>query len=225
VPANAHRHHLDRVMQPLQNCAKRFAHLAIAQRVGLRVPTYWDRTGGLPESVRDRPIVISPSWPPAWPHPVPRFHAGADGLRPSNRSGRKTASLSLERAGTSTPAPSKAGHPGFRRSPPPVRHRAGKAEWWRAPIVTPPALATLSLSVSFQAVTSDLSCCHRPGDNTARFSVLRAGAPSHMVIGGHGAGRDRFGPFNWHNLAFDPFKPSQPAGQRAMRESLCGVVV
>ena len=73
-------------------------------------------------------------------------------------------------------------------------------------------------SGSFQAVTFDLSCCHRPGDDTARFSVLRAGAPAHMVIGGHSAGRGRFGPFNWHNLAFDPFNLSQPAEQRVACE-------
>ena len=52
----------------------------------------------------------------------------------------------------------------------------------------------------------------------------RSAASTRSQCPSGGAGPSRvFGPFNWHNLAFDPFKLSPSASQCAMHESLCGV--
>jgi hypothetical protein len=40
----------------------------------------------------------------------------------------------------------------------------------------------LAVSVSLQAVTFDLSCCHQPGDLNERFSALTAEVPTHMTF-------------------------------------------
>lgn len=72
------------------------------------------------------------------------------------------------------------------------------------------------LSVSLQAVTFALSCCHRVFEQVSRFSGLGIGAHAHMVIQGHGDGTGRFAPFIWHNLAFDPFNLS-PSAKRSAR--------
>ena len=64
------------------------------------------------------------------------------------------------------------------------------------------------------------------GSSAGSFTHGRSAASTSSQRASGGACPSRvFGPFNWHNLAFDPFKLSPPAGQRAMRESLCGVVV
>jgi len=42
------------------------------------------------------------------------------------------------------------------------------------------------VSVSLQAVTFDLSCCHRSSDPTARFSKVAARVGTHMMFEGRG---------------------------------------
>src|SRR5450631_3994714 len=68
---------------------------------------------------------------------------------------------------------------------------------------------------------------HSVTDSSARsLTHGRSAATTRSQRPSGGAGPSCvFGPFNWHNLAFDPFKLSPPAGQRAMRESLCRVAV
>ena len=62
-------------------------------------------------------------------------------------------------------------------------------------------------------------------DNSAgSLTYGRSGASTGSQPPSGGACPSRlFGSFNWHNLAFDPYKLSPRAGLRAMSESLCGV--
>lgn len=72
------------------------------------------------------------------------------------------------------------------------------------------------LSVSLQAVTFDLSCCHPPGDLNEHLLALTAGAATHMMFEGHGGRTGLFAPFIWHNIAIDPFNLS-PSAQPSTR--------
>ncbi len=72
-------------------------------------------------------------------------------------------------------------------------------------------LVSQRVSVSLQAVTFALSCCHRLIEQISRFSGLGGIAHAHIVIQGHRGGTGRFAPFTWHNLAFDPFTLSLSA--------------
>ena len=74
-----------------------------------------------------------------------------------------------------------------------------------APTQAPP------VSVSLQAVTFDLSCCHWPAYLAACFSRLLPEALAHLMFEGQGGIARRFAPFNWHSLAFDPFNLSPSA--------------
>ena len=67
------------------------------------------------------------------------------------------------------------------------------------------------VSVSLQAVTSALSWCYRPPKLNASFSGRTAQASAHTTRGARGGYADWFVPFNWHNLAFDPFNLSPSA--------------
>ena len=82
---------------------------------------------------------------------------------------------------------------------------------WEWPISG--ALAAARVSVSLQAVTFDLSCCHQPSDLTAGFSEVAARAGTHMMFEGDEGHTGRFAPFIWHNLAFDPFNLAPSAQQ------------
>jgi len=82
------------------------------------------------------------------------------------------------------------------------RLNAGRFVWPRG---------VLQVSVSLQAVTFALSCCHRLIEQISRFSGLGGIAHAHIVIQGHRGGTGRFAPFTWHNLAFDPFTLSLSA--------------
>ena len=79
--------------------------------------------------------------------------------------------------------------------------------------------ADLEVSVSLQAVTFDLSCCHLPTDETPAFSRLKSEAPAHMTPLAYGGRAGQLDPFTWHNLAFDPFNVSLPSNRGVLQET------
>ncbi len=82
---------------------------------------------------------------------------------------------------------------------------SGSGQWMRGGMTM--------VSVSLQAVTFDLSCCHRPSELIAGFSELALRACTHMMFEGHEGSTGWFAPFIWHNLAFDPFNLAPSAQQ------------